>query len=396
MSERYLFILGQTVDEPVTWVRTAGDAVLDGGEAVDAAELAAVADKMSSADRAVAILPGEQIAMRRLPAPPKSAAKLAAAAHYLLDDELAEPVSDLHIVAAGGASEGAAYAIKNRVIDAWLEAFAAAGVDLDMMTADCFCLPVSDGRPTLFVGKKRTLAFVGGRRFAAENKLAERIIAAELSDEKLENLTIYKMHNASVELSGGTGDEVREVDADGLIKLFLKGLEDDPVNLLQGKYKNVRRWRESVKVWRRAGSLAAAAAAAAVLVFFAGGVADLRTAGAFEQRAAEIQEAYLPEAAGRDLRAYANEIVAAKKGAAFLALSSAFAEALEQTPGVRIDRLRFDQARGQMVVSVRSANDANLEALRATLTQLRINAQEAGGYRRIGDEWAGDMIVRLP
>ncbi len=393
MSGRFLFILGQTLDEPVTWARIEGGDVIDGGEAVDRDELATIGEKIVAADRAIALIPGEQLAMRLMQAPPKNAVKLAAAAHYLLDDELGEPVSDLHIVAA----DGAAYAVKHRILDGWVEAFIAAGIELDMLTADCLCLPVEEQKTTLFIGRNRTLAVLGGRRFAAENRLAEQLLAAELSEEKLENLSIYKMQYATVALTGGSAETIRELDSDGVIKLFLKGLDEgEPVNLLQGKYKNVRRWRETFQVWRRAGALAAIAAAAGFLGFIAGGIEDLRAAGAFEKRAAELQETYLPEAAGRDLRAYANEILSARRGASFLPLASVFSDAINQTEGVRIDRLRFDQARGQLVVSVRSDSDANIEALRVALAERNIAAQEAGGYRRIGNEWAGDMVVRLP
>ncbi len=397
MSARHIFLLGQNPDEKFRWAKFEGEALVETGWVENEDGLSERSGDILASDRVTTILPGEQVAFRSIASPSKSPAKFSAAAHYLLEDELGESINDLHVVTVSNDKNGAAFAVKMRLIDSWLAFFRKAGIELDVMTADYSCLPIIDQAPTILLLNERTIVAVGQGGFSAENSLVEHLIPGTLEMEALESSNVYGMGDEMVRQGGPQYPNIRLLDTDGVMTLIDQGLKERaPGNLLQGKFKKSRDWRETISLWRRPAILAASLAVFTVAIFIAEGIRDLRIANTFERRSAELLETYFPNAEVQNFRAYANEILSAKRGASFQEYSAIFTQALDANPEVRIDRLRYDDVRGQFVISVRSADDRSIENLRSALLKRNLRAEDSGGYRRLGSEWAGDMVVGLP
>ncbi|MEQ8935165.1 MAG: type II secretion system protein GspL, partial [Amphiplicatus sp.] len=190
MSNALIFLLGASPADPIRWGRFADGRLLEGSRLENAAALSGLAQTADAADSVVAILPGEQVALRRMPAPPKSEAKFRSAAAYLLEDELAEPIGDLHVAVAMQESGGLAIAVRKRIIEQWIAAFVDAGVALNMLTADYLVLPSGAGQATAIFEEERAIVAIGGGGFAIETALLPDI-APSAFVERPERMTLY-------------------------------------------------------------------------------------------------------------------------------------------------------------------------------------------------------------
>ena len=396
MTDLVVFKLGQTPADPVAWGAFASGALVEVGRVSAVAALATIALRFDAGARFVAALPGEQVAMREISAPPRQSAKLNAAAGLLLEDELAAPVSDLHVVVSLSEPR-VVFAVAKSAIEEWLSAFDAAGVALTEMCADYAAIGGSNATAVLIRDKDRVIASRGGAGFAVESDLAEAIAPAFLAAAGDAAIIAYGP-------KGFAGDWIdRPIDQRLLTReaefmaIFGAAISSKPAptNLLQGAYR--RRPPHSFKVgtYRRPAILAAGLAVAALFSAAAAGLKDARVASIYEQSAAAMHKAAFPAFSGGEIRNHARQMLASGvKASSFLDLAARLDASLERQDGVAIDRIRYDGARGQFTFSIRSNSDAGIEAFRASLETNGLTAADSGGYRRSGDAWIGEMSAR--
>lgn len=359
-------------------------------------ELLSLSGRIEEGARVVAVLPGEQVAIREFAAPQKQSGKLVAAASLLLEDELAEPVADLHIIVTSGEPR-AALAVSRDIISDWLAAFDAAGVALTEISVDYACIGGSSSTTVFVADNDRVIASRGPAGFSAELDLA-KVAAPALIDASGEAAIIA--YGPARFLAGWTERPVEYRKTAGvadILSIFAAALSSRPAppNFLQGAFKRRSPQAFRVGAYKRAGLLAAGLAAAAIFSAAAGGVKDARVAGAYEQSARAMHRAAFPTFSGGDVRAHARQILSSGATAAsFLDLSARLTASLEENEGVAVDRIRYDGARGQYLFSIRSSSDAGIETFRSSLEANGLAATDSGGYRRSGEAWIGEMSVR--
>lgn len=397
MTDLLVFKLGRTPADPVAWGAFASGAVSEAGRVANVAALAAFAERMPEGVRLVAVLPGEQVAMCELIAPPKQSSKLLAAATYLFEDELAEPVEDLHVVVAQSSTPRVAYAISKRVIAEWLAAFDAAGVNIAELVPDFACIGGSPSACVLAADRGRVIAARGAAGFAAEHELAERIAPAFIDAAGDAVVIAYGAHNEVGAWSAKPVERRPLAHEADLIALFGAALssKSPPTSLLTGEFRRRKARQLRLGAYRRAAALAAGLAATLVVSGVAAGVRDMRVAEAYESSAAAMHKAAFPTFSGGDIRGHARQILASgAKSASFLDMTARITASLSGHDGIAVDRIRYDAARGQYVFSVRSASDAGIEAFRSSLDANGVIAADNGGYRRSGEAWIGEMTAR--
>ncbi|MFZ5617126.1 MAG: type II secretion system protein GspL [Pseudomonadota bacterium] len=397
MTDLAVFKLGQSPEDPVAWGAFAAGVIGEAGRVANVAALTLIAGRLPPDTRMVAVLSGEQAAMRAIPAPPKQSAKLKAAATYLLEDELAEPVDDLHIIVSSGVPRGA-YAISKTLMASWLAAFDAAGVVLSEMTIDFACIGGSQ-TACVFVGDKdRIIASRGDAGFAAERDLAEAVAPAFIAAAGDAAIIAYGAHDRVARWAGVPIERrplPHEVDVLALFGAHLSA-KGAAANFLAGEFR--RKTAQSFKLgpWRRPATLAAGLAAAAIVSAATAGIRDGRIASTYEKSAEAMHKSAFPTFSGGDIRAHSRQILAdGVQAASFLELASRLTASLEGHDGVAIDRIRYDGARGQFAFSIRSDSDAGIEAFRAALDAHGLVGTDNGGYRRAGEAWIGEMSARV-
>ena len=149
--------------------------------------------RQQGADKTIAILPGEQSTLRYMATPPKNAAKFNAAASYMLEDELAEPLENIHYATMTSPNGGFVLAVGDEIVKNWVEVFTAAGLDVDVLTTDVSVVANAANEVILLRGKSRTVAGNATNGLACENDLFDNIGADSVSYTHLTLPTIYSV-----------------------------------------------------------------------------------------------------------------------------------------------------------------------------------------------------------
>lgn len=397
MTDLVVLKVGESPGDPVAWGAFDDARLSEAGRTDSVAALAGVIERFSEVTRIVAVLPGEQVALRDIPSPPKQASKLRAAAGFLLEDELAEAVDDLHVVLTSRADGVSAYAISKPLMKSWIDAFADAGVPVSGLCVD---FALIGGGPSVCVvaaDSGRIIAARGKAGFAAELALAEIVAPAFLQEAGDAAIVSYGAHEHVGRWAVKPVERrplSHEADLIALFGVNLRAKGEIP-EFLSGEFRQRRQRSLQLGVWRRPGALAAGLAAALVALGAASGIKDWRIAERYETTAETLHKSAFPTFEGGDIRSHVRGLLASgAKTAGFLEMTARLTAGLEAHPGVSIERIRYDAARGQYVFSIRSASDSGIEAFRTGLLGAGIEASDNGGYRRTGDQWVGEMTAR--
>ena len=396
MTDLVVFLLGASPADPVAWGAFTSSALAEAGRVADVAALASINERFDEGARRVAVVQGEQVAMRELAAPPRQSAKLAAAAALLFEDELAEPVSDLHVVISSGEPR-VAFAMTKTLLEGWLAAFAQAGVGVSEMCADYAAIGAGPSSPAIVCDHGRIIASRGVAGFAAETELADLVAPSFLAATGEAPIIAYGAAVFGAPWNSKPLDWRKLTHEADLIAVHGAALSSKPAptNLLQGAYRRRAPKNFRIGAYRRAAILAASLAALSAVSGAAAGIRDARIASIYEQSASAMHKAAFPAFAGADIRGHSRQMLAdGVEAASFLEMSASLAAALDGQDGIAIDRIRFDSARGQFLFSIRSNSDAGIEAFRASLDAKGIVATDNGGYRRSGEAWIGEMTAR--
>lgn len=396
MTQTLVFLLGADCESPILWGHVSEVAPPRTGRVVDAKALATLKAEAESAARVVAVLRGEDAAVRLLTSPPKGATRALAAARLLLEDELAEPIETVHVATSAYGTSVRAVAVAREVIDPWIAAFAEAGLPLDGLYVDFLLLPTSEEGGAVIVRDGRIIASAGGLGFAGETGfLAGAPLAAALGKDRrialvarpADRLSVASLSN--VEVAG-------EADDDSFLALLVKGLESaSALNLLQGALRPRTPWKARAAPWRRAAVLAGAAAALSLIAVAADAARHLREAARWKEAAAVLHTRAFPDVPVSDAVANARASLAKNGGPSLAALTRSVAEASRADSAVEVSRVRFEAGKGEFHVSVKSLADADIEKFKARLAGAGLAVADSGGYRRNGAVWTGELTVRM-
>lgn len=391
MTQTLLLRLGTTLLDPVEWSLAENGVVQSGGVVDNVDDLRAIVDPLEP-EQSIAFLPAEATTLRTMSAPPKSLVKFRAAASYILEDVLCEPIENIHfgvqqpfigekddtteagVTDSNASTPGLILATSAETVEGWLAALTAAGVELDVLTSDAAGLIDPAGAPRVIIDGNRVLVAGPGIAVACEADLFE-FVRSDLAEA------------AGAPLSSVS-------DAPLLPLLAMQSGRVTGVNLLQGRFARRWDWRADVARLRRPAAIAAGIAALLFVTVAAEAWRKDRMATRWRALTTELHASSFPDARTADPVVHARRVLqSGEAGASFTGLSSTVAAAIESAEGVQVDRLNFDAARGRIVVSVRSRTDDAIEAFREALAARGVTVRDNGGYRRSRGQWVGELIA---
>lgn len=295
--------------------------------------------------------------------------KIAAAAAFALEDDLADDPADLHFALGGPTGDKRRVAVASHdVMGLWVSRIAALGLRADLLVPDYLVISKS---PAAYDGLVLAKSDTGG--FAAE---------ADLAGYLLESAPDAPLH----------------LSAAGLLQDAYAALQTAvPVNLLQGRYAPRRDWAALARPWRRVGMLAASVTLAALAGLAIEGARLNYQAEATTARAETAFRAALPEVKRvvnprAQMRAYLQS-ANLSGSAGFLALSEVLVGAASVVQDAEITTLRFDGKRGEIAATFSLPSFEAVERVKGELTSRGGLVQE-GGARQDGSRILADMTVK--
>lgn len=327
-------------------------------------------------DPVVALVPADRCSLVRVDIPELSAARMARALRWAVEDSIAGDPEQQHVVPVRRAADGRlmCLVVARADMDQWLEMLPARPV---RMLPDAACLPLAVGEVALLPAGDHVLARAAEDVFdRIEPELLESLVP-ELVECAGESARVVWLGDAPPAQVRRYRPEVR---VDGGLALDVLapaalGASGRQFNLLEGEYA-ARGAASSALQWRMAGWLGGLV----VFLLLAGLMADyvllkreeLRMEQEVEARFADL----FPEISTLVRpRAQAERALAELRGGSrdrFVQLMGAVSPLLSGTTGVRVEALSF--ADGVLELELETASLNDLEALQRQLNALDIDA----------------------
>jgi general secretion pathway protein L len=342
--------------------------------------------------RVAVLVPGTEVLLAQVELPAMNRSRLARAVPFVLEEQLADDVENLHVAVGERDVAGrvANAVVARDTLDAWLARLRAVGLQADVVSPELFGVPrddTSDGW-TLLIDESRALLRTGpqtGLGFdpgslvpvlnacldGAGETLPERLEVTVCADDSFENSPVYRdlaelCAEQEVELSLYLADEA------GDVMLAQSFDEQTAINLLQGDYSRKEQLEKLLRPWRPALILAGLWL---VLQFGLLGVEYTRFSTQHSELNEQITTLYretFPEARKIvDPKVQMEQALQKLRGgdgdrSGLLPLLNNAGAVLNDTPGLQLRSLRYSN--GKLDVDLRLPDLQALDGLKQTLS----------------------------
>jgi general secretion pathway protein L len=344
--------------------------------------------------KVVVLAPAAQILLAEPELPPGSGVKLARAVPFALEEQLTEDVDELCFAIGRRQPNGRTpvAVVSRSVLQTWLAALTAAGIEPTALYADISLVPENPGQTVLWLERNRlAVRRPGALPFAVElTPVAEALVVAGIirdplaqpSEETaepmaLESVVLYVTREDWALVQGdfqALTDQFASLKvqllADGPLPWLVRDLPTThAVNLLQGEFARTTDYQASWHRWRMAaflaGGLVAAHVAAAALQIHQANRETRRLDGEISQIFSQTMPAEKLQDPRRQMQSRLDQIRHSGPGPEyFLHTLDALSTALAATPKTKIDSFSYHEQALEMKVTA-----PNLAAL-SQLSQL--------------------------
>ena len=214
--------------------------------------------------RIVALIPGIDCLLTTVRIPGRSnRQKLLRAIPYALEEQLSDEVEDLHFAVGELAASGEypVAIVATQRMDASLEAFRAAGLEITRLVPDLLAVPWTENRTSVVIEGALALVRTGpssGYAVDADN-LAVFFDAAPADDVDAAEPEASPVHLYVPAGSSSPELPLADVEVENYngnpLALFAQGLDSGSINLLQGAYSRSQEWGRLLQPWRATAAL---------------------------------------------------------------------------------------------------------------------------------------------
>lgn len=386
MSLDLILAPGPGREDPVLWGLVTEDGTLQAsGRVTPGHEVSDTDNGWAAAERVIVVVPGTDVTLHRVSLPARTEAQARAALPFALEDEVAGDVDGLHMALgpAGNGQARLAAVVSRACMDDWRGRLIDLGLEADIMVPDYLAVPApNDEAQTLEFGG-RTVVTLGPRAgFAVESDLLPAVLGPAMEREGLagsRNLTLD--------------------DGAFLLAVHARLRDGAPLNLLQGSFGPRRRWHFDFAFWRNAAALLAMVLVGYGVLLGSEGWRMERNADALHARAEALFRETFPEVRrvvnpAAQMRSGLNGLRSASSDH-FLRLATVLFRSLQSADQARLEALRFDQARGELVADVSYGSYRDMETIKAAVERQNARLEE-GAARQMDGRTMGEIMVRLP
>ena len=263
MSQRIFIRLSHDASAAVSWLRASEAGLALGNVMHGTLEQAAADIAQQPGTQTVVLVPATEVVFARATVPGRGRARLAQAVPYMLEEQLAADVEQLHFALGQREADGQVNAaVVSRVhMQDWLARLSSAGVQPDTLLSEMQLLPLVPGEWSALRESGVVTVRTGAQRglVADSENLAAMMHAAvtEAGDGKPARVHLIDADIGTPLIAEVDGVEfMREVCHTHLLPLLAKNFDAQGViNLLQGNYSRREQLDKLWRPWRVAATL---------------------------------------------------------------------------------------------------------------------------------------------
>jgi general secretion pathway protein L len=320
---------------------------------------------------------------------------------YLLEDDIAQDVDELHfslVKKTGNRAQVAA--VEKRYLQQLLDDFAQAGMEVKRVLPDVYALPLQEnGITALQIGAQWLLRKSAFAAMVAEQEWLPLLLDSDWCREDGNPLTFYS-YTPLPELAEPYRERWQASAPEVVMVLLARGVQTSAVNLLTGAFKPQSSLLKHIRVWRKT----ALAASLFLVVLLAQKALQVHQAEAraetYRAESERIVRTVLPGRRKIPTVSYLKRLMNSEEarlgGSAeqdsALSWLSALAASLGKSQDVVFSSLRYDARRGEIRVDVSMADFQSFEVLRSQLAERFTVSQ--GPLDRDGDRVSGSYTLR--
>lgn len=390
MSESLVIRLGTNAQQPVEWLVWSAkeEEIIASGTLASAHALGELRERAGGRP-VVTLVPGSDLIFRRVSLPGKYSRQAAAALPYLLEEQIASDVDELHLVVL--AHEGHdvdLMAVDKEKMQTWLGWLEAAGLKSQQLLPDVLALPqAADGWSALQLGKEWLLRQGPCQGIVADEPLLAMLLAVEAEPVTIHSHTpVPPIPNANWQAA----------DPELPMLLLAKGALNCQANLLQGPYRPQTEYSRYWLQWRK---VAVVAGLLLLVALTQRGVHLYQLAEQDKVLKAEIRQVYTRIFPGetrivnvRSQMAQHLKLLGQTPQDGVLLLLTELAPTFAEVPGLKPQVLRFDAARGELRLQVTAPGFAEIERFRE-LAGKRFEVQQ-GEVRSTEGKVEGALVLK--
>lgn len=371
MSERLFIRLGQSFEQPCSWLvwSEQEQEIIGSGELSDASALSTLTERAANGTVDV-LVPASSITLTAVDLPEKGQRQAIKALPFMLEENLAQDVEELHFVV--GPREGDALniaVVAHEQMQNWIEWLTEAGLKAKCIVPDCLALPLAEcDWAAITFGQEILLRTGEGSGVSLEQEWLEMALPQLLPDSE-EATTVAGYTELAL---AGTDIKAQPLDLPMLV--LARGMLNAPMNLLSGVYQPKREYGKHLSLWRNA---AIVFAVVVVLALMNKGLNIHQMNAKADVVRLQSEQIYKQVVPGSsrvvNLRAqmdsYVRKMQGGGSGTEFFTMLEGTQAAFEQVQDLKPTTLRFDSNRGELRMQIKAKNYAQIEKFKEIISR---------------------------
>lgn len=273
MSEHLIIRLNNQSSDPIQWIVWSPEnkAVIASGELSSSETLGSLTQY--SVQRSVSVLlPSSDILLREVTIPEGAARQFQSMLPFIIEDDLAQDVDDLHIVILKKDNKTAQVAIvEHQKMAKWISLLADAGIHTKRLLPDVLSLPFhQDGVAMVELNQQWLLRYGEYQGAIAEPEwlsmlldglvahavqTADGIVVKEGKEQEendeIDDVPCYALHSYSpCSIKIENTKHIQETP-ELVMQLLAEGALTSKINLLSGRYRPQSSWRKHWRIWQK-------------------------------------------------------------------------------------------------------------------------------------------------
>lgn len=390
MSESLVIRLGTTKQQPVAWLVWSGQEreIIASGTLPSADALSELRERAGGRPL-ITLVPGSDLIFRRVTLPGRYNRQSAAALPYLLEEQIASDVDELHLVVL--AHEGPQVdlmAVDRRKMGEWLDWLDAAGLKSLQLLPDVLTLPQAvDGWSALQLGSEWLI-----RQGPCQGMVADASLLALLLAAEPEPVTIHS-HTPAPAIAAANW---QAAEPELPMLLLAKGALSCRANLLTGPYRPQTEYARYWQQWRK---VAITAGLLLLVALAQRGVQLYQLSEQDKALKAEIRQVYTRIFPGENrivnvrsqMTQHLRQLGQTPQNGVLLMLTE-LAPTFAEVPGLKPQVMRFDANRHELRLQVTAPGFAEIERFRE-LAGKRFEVQQ-GEVRSTDGKVEGALVLK--